>query len=403
MATRKTRVCQHCGEILFRGNPTEIEFFTCTKCRDEIKQDNGLRTLLRSVLGGNLKATHHSYDLYTCPWHTDRDPSFVVYDSVCSCRAGCEINGKEWGDVYDFTQEFYGLDFQAAAELLSGKRNAEPLPRLIAPKQKKKRQLSMLDVERLHRNIEDALAWFESRCVSRFTAYEKKLGVDYHVSHKYIFRHGKRAGEEVWNQTRHFSIPNIVFGDVYYCKLRRDDSYSLEQLDLMDQVLVEAIREDVAEELGREPTNFELMQKIFPKRYPQKAGPKNAKLVFNAERCVRRTDAGLEYLHWPYITIHEGEIKAMAVEDAGYPALSNKEDENIARLVQNCKRVIYVRDNDDAGEAYALKHRNWIPHLEIVSPPQGFKAADDVVQAGLIHDWFGKLGLEPMELRKNEG
>jgi hypothetical protein len=75
------------------------------------------------------------------------------------------------------------------------------------------------------------------------------------------------------------------------------------------------------------------------------------------------------------------------------------------------KELVIVQDNEpdkvkngkptNAGKAYAERAlaasgRQHGQGVRIVIPPDGLKAADDVVAAGAIHDWMHSLGLAPV-------
>src|SRR5690606_28166892 len=64
----------------------------------------------------------------SCPFHEDRDPSFLLYPRTASwfcygCHAG--------GDVIDFVGRLRGLDFRATLALLA--RDVAPLPANVTP------------------------------------------------------------------------------------------------------------------------------------------------------------------------------------------------------------------------------------------------------------------------------
>ncbi len=60
--------------------------------------------------GVELKRFGHVYKA-ACPFHSEKDPSFVVYPD--SNRFQC-VGCHESGDVIDFMQRFHGLDFKGA-------------------------------------------------------------------------------------------------------------------------------------------------------------------------------------------------------------------------------------------------------------------------------------------------
>lgn len=407
-------ICEFCGDVLdSRGS--KVVLFTCDDCKENIRQDNAIRDIVFHTCGDRLSRSRTKYDLYYCPFHSDNNPSFVVYDRSCRCYAGCLVHGREFGDVFDFVSEFYGItDFQETARMLSGKLS-EVVVHRDYPEVEPRKLLTMGDIERLHRNVSDALEWFEERGVSRFTAYEKHLGMTRDWPNTYTFRTGPRKGEDVLIRTTRYSIPNIALGEPMYCKLRVDDRILEAQWDAIKDGLALEVREDMAahksavtgKAVSPETISMkDVKRRLLGDRFTQLPGPKDSKATFNQDRFSRLTPKGIEYPHYEYALIHEGEIKAMVMEDCtgdphyGYPSVSNKESADIARILQNVKRKIIIADNDDAGQIYANKNLQWLGDAEIIHPPDGLKAADDAVLENVVHEWMKGYGLEPVKLER---
>lgn len=409
-------VCKSCGSIIRRGTDWQPILSYCNGCKESIKEDHPIRDVVFTMIPERLRIRRSSYDLYYCPLHDDREnPSLAVFNHHCTCYAGCTFNGKEKADVLDFVRQMYSIeDFPALLDSLRGLHmDAPPVQNIRRKIDREIPAPTMEQVNIFHRNVQDALDWFATRHVLPFTAYEKRLGMAPAYRNGYTFISGPNAGETVYHTTRRYSVPNIAFGKVRSVKLRRDDQYSQDQLTLMDPLELSDIKRDLAERetrkqkrpvMAEEITDSMLVGWIFGDRYPQLPSS-DGKAIFNVERFASLSGGDLQYIEWPYGLIHEGEFKAMAMEDCvdgiyGFPSVSNLANESVGKLLQNCKRKIYVQDNDEAGEKNAEKHRKWIPDLEVIKPPDGLKAADDVVNAGSVLEWMASIGIEPVKLNR---
>lgn len=405
-------ICEFCGEIQ-KSKGQKTHMFTCINCRENIRIDNALRDVIFHSCGDRLYRTRPRYDLYYSPFRSERSASFVVWDDRCHDYGGHLINNKEYGDVFDFVMEYYGItDFQEAARYLNGQLSVE-VPKRTYTEIEPQRLLTISDIERLHENVADALEWFENRGVSRFTAYEKKLGMVNSWPSSYTFRGGARKGQEIVFHTRRYAIPNIANGEVMYCKLRLDDALADKQWQALPESLIEEVRHDIAAHKSAisgetvspdDISDSEIRRRLLGDRFSQLPGPKDANATFNQDRFKRLTTAGVEYLPYDIGLIHEGEIKAMTMEDCtgdpeyGFPSVSSKGGSNIAELMQKVNRIYIIADSDEAGREYALKNQALLPQAQIITPPDGFKAADDVVLAGQALEWMASYGIEPVRL-----
>jgi hypothetical protein len=78
---------------------------------DILKDSINLRDVVRNELSQQPKV-RAKYDEYLCPFHTEKTPSFVVYDRIAICMGAC---GTKM-DVFAFIQGLRNLDFRQAHE-----------------------------------------------------------------------------------------------------------------------------------------------------------------------------------------------------------------------------------------------------------------------------------------------
>lgn len=90
---------------------------------DAIRRDNPLPEVVGKVVP--LKAVGKEW-LGCCPFHSDRSPSFTIFD--CGRRFYC-FGCSASGDVLDFVQRVYGVTLPEAARMLG----ADEMPRVALP------------------------------------------------------------------------------------------------------------------------------------------------------------------------------------------------------------------------------------------------------------------------------
>lgn len=100
---------------------------------DQIRRDVSLPELVERRTGAKLRKNGRELEA-CCPFHSEDTPSFTVFPSTkrpghrFQCF-GCGVGG----DVIDFIQEWDGVDFKEACEILGGKRQAPQEARRAAP------------------------------------------------------------------------------------------------------------------------------------------------------------------------------------------------------------------------------------------------------------------------------
>lgn len=389
----------------------------------EIKAQYPLRETIHRYMPERLKHRSPSYDMYLCPFHEDvLNPSFMVKDTWCGCQTdSCTMNGKLYGDIVDFLIEY--LDIRKVQKLADYLRvNLPEPPKRELPVVKAEPEHNLLTWEHVKRGTRHqmlAIPFFVGRGVKEPTIHAKWLGVYPSHAHKVLI-----DGQEYEFRTRRYTIPDIAFGQVRKIELRLDQNRALEDLRLIDQNLVAKVSSTVAQQLKRPPTDLELVEAFFGGRYTRVWGGVRKELIFNVERLVQRIThegaSGFFTPDLPYVLVHEGAFKALAMEDAcddasfGYPSISCHAAAGLAAATAAVREVIIVADNDpdktrsngtvvNPGRSYAeraLEATGRRHGVRIIQPPEGFNGADDVVRAGIVHEWMSKNKIEPIRLKK---
>jgi hypothetical protein len=149
-------------------------------------------------------------------------------------------------------------------------------------------------------------------------------------------------------------------------------------------------------------TDGNILDEVYGVKYTQVKNPRAS--IFNMQRCVR-------IAHWKFtprklghIFITEGELDALALESAGYPAVCAKVQNGIdfRRIFYDVSHVYIIADRDPDkqdrnGEWYnpgmdnARRMRSALDRrygTSIILPPEGFKDSNDVAVAGELGRWL---------------
>jgi len=382
-----------------------------------ILERNPIRTTVFNILGAYSKRTPR-YDTYKCPFHSDKNPSFIVYDGTCRCLAGCEINGRGYGNVFDFVATYFNMkNTVEAANWLEAPDNRPLRVPPPIPTPAKQTPLSWDDIRRGSQPKFQPLVleWAKDRGLRSETVKEHHLG-----------RYPSWNNRVHWSDTEtqtfqipRFTIPDVAFGYVRNIECRRDDKEAHERLHMMDEQLYDR----AAAHIGSHAEE-DLISMLFGHRYTQVPNGIKKSLVKNVRRVVRQemVDGLLSYVYpkMPYVLIHEGLLKALAVEDAPpdpdymFPSVSCRGAEGISLATHAVQNIFIIQDNDwVAGKngkegfspgkriadrtAELMSNRN---NVKILVPPIGFKAADDMIKDNMLIDWLAENGIDPIR-RKN--
>jgi hypothetical protein len=284
---------------------------------EEIKRANPLTETISRLTGQEVRVRH----AIRCPFHDDKTPSLHIYEDGHWHCFGCGAHG----DVLDFVGRFYygaqydpSVHFTEVIDRLGGL-DIKPVPDYTPPVRKPEKPrltFDMADVERWHRTMpaERADYWL------RRNLSPNAVGV---------FRLG-------WDGRR-YVIPLIYRNVVFGLKRRKAD-------DVDD---------------GHDAKY--MMAK------GSRAGLFNADVLFDSRHAV----------------ICEGEIDAMLVYQAGYAAVSSTAGAGFwkphwSKLFAASRKITVIYDNDEAGEAGALKVRRMLRRANIVKLPEGVNDVGDL-------------------------
>lgn len=359
----------------------------------EIKHKFPMRETVEQYYGDYLKKRRARYDMYLCPFHDDRQASLLVYENKCECRAGCLINGDRQADIFAFIKALFKFTtWTEVEELLDGK-EAPKIERKHQPPPERPNRLVWAHVERGLRHQDAALKYFAGRGLHESTVRGFYLGQ--YVNHPFYV--------DALNTTfmcKRYTIPDVAFGVVRNIELRRDDEDAQRTLECLPQHLREQAKGD--------PLDY-----FFGARYLRVWGGIQKSLIYNVERVMQRVQVDGTW-GWfcpdrDYVLLHEGALKALAMEELGYASISGKDAAGLAYLT-GVERLYIVQDNEpdkvrpdgsrhNAGREYALRAlalsgRRLGHDAFIITPPDGYKGADDAAKAGLAHDWMKSLGIE---------
>lgn len=371
---------------------------------DQLKQAYPLRQTIASLLG-KPKIHKSDADYYPCPFHKDHSPSFVVYEHHCKCYANCPIHGREWGDLLDFLMEYWHMNTpQEVAEKLG------QVQLVVNPVKKRalnpsRHTLKMDDVMEGYTHVEDARTYFHQRGISDAQIDTHKLGIR-------TWSHKLNRSDFVMAQR--FTLPDIAYGMVRNIDLRLDEAKALQDLKsgLVDAKIISQVCDQYKQEHGNFPSTPGLITLLFGPRYTQMLGGIQGGVIFNIEVAIQRHEDGWFLPTLPYLLIHEGKFKAMAMQSLGFPSISCKGASGLSHLF-NVRELIVVQDNEpdklrpdgssfNPGASFArhnLEATGRSSHVRIIRPPQDFKGADDVVVAGAAIDWMAQEGIHPYEIR----
>lgn len=369
-----------------------------------IKEKYPLWELVDSILGPPVQSTKQ-WARWRCPFHDDNSPSFVVYANSqrCSCEAGCKIAGRVWGDVFDFVREYYHLpNIASAVRELQGK-TLTPVFRELP--EEHERKLSWYDVKNLLLYQEEALPFYRKRGLTEQTVRDYRFG---------LYTDWPFHPEDMEKTyVKRYAMPDIAYNQVRNIELRRDDGDAIERLGSLDQQVVSRYCDAYKTRNSSFPSTEDLLDHYFGAKYLRVPGGIRRNLIFNAERALKKiTHEGVT--GWfspdmPYLLVHEGALKALVLDQAGYPSVSAKGASGLAYLY-GVKELVIIQDNEpdkkrrdgtsfNAGLEYATRaaEASGRRHgIRIIKPPDGYKGADDAVNAGVADAWLAKEGIYPV-------
>lgn len=295
------------------------------------------------------RVRRNRYDSDRCPFHEDRNPSFLIWPDWYECRA-C----GERGNVVDWVAKTKGIPEREAARLLRDGVSETPAPprrpRIVHEVAPLSPELALA----YHRSLgEGERGWYHWRGISDDTIDRFRLG--------YGVPPGRSEGR--------FTIPVYEGERLVNVRYRRDDrcpSCSSPWTSEVSKGLFECL--ECSNTFGR----IDLDDKYIG------IADHNDAVLFNAASLVGAETA----------IICEGEFDAIILAQAGYSAVTSTSGATSFRSEWAAGfvavPVVYaVFDSDAAGEKGLARVLELIPKARAVRLPRGMDVSEYVVMEGL--------------------
>jgi DNA primase len=290
------------------------------------------------VIGSYLKLEKAGINFKArCPFHREKTPSFFVSPSRDSFYCfGC---GKK-GDIFNFVQEFEGVDFRGSLKILAdraGVKLEKIDPKLIDQK------------ERLYELLERCTSFYQKKLKENKEAslYLEKRGLDQKTIDNFRLGFAPDAWQEMLNELRSCGYSEKEISDTGMSKTKEDDRsrvYDRFRSRIMFPVM------DPSERV------IAFSGRIFP---PDGTGAKylnspETKLFKKSEILFGYDKAKLDIRKSDFAILVEGNVDVLMAHFAGYrntvaplgTALTREQVEKLSKLT---KKLVIAFDSDSAG------------------------------------------------------
>lgn len=330
---------------------------------------------------------------FLCPLHDDHNKSLGVKKDGSGWYCFAEQRG---GDVVDFVAALHKVGISEAIRLLE---NDTPTPvierTLVMPKAPA--HLDFEAVQRCAVRYEQSLSYMATRAVGTHTVRQALVGAD-------TRQHS--VPDLDWSVTTPYvALPNVFMNEVRAVKLRRNEQRVDDLMAMVDQTIIRKVNE----RLGA-PSQAKVRDYLFGSRFRAWSGSKDGK-VYGADilACWDKEIGAVKPKRLSYVLIVEGEICALSLRDAGFPAVAIKYNSsvNFLRLFENVFTPWIIADNDDdkqtAGKTFNPGRDNAMKiwralgqRGRVIFPPAPFNDSNDVVVAGEAQRWLEEYGIGRM-------
>jgi DNA primase len=289
---------------------------------------------LRIVIPSTPKRKHYSrYDVDLCPFHSERNPSFLIYQDGYKC-----LSCGEQGDIVSWTCHSEQIDKEEAIRRLrEGISSFSPFERKVEkPKRIEAEELNQSLGLKYHLDMRDEREWYRWRGLKDKTIDKFQLG----YGHPY--GHGR------------FTIPVYENGKLVNIRYRRDDRCPLCRSPNTEEIDNVFLCVDCAHEWT--PSD----------KFGKYIGVKNHNepRLFNCENYpVSRR-----------IFITEGELDTVRLWQEGYTSVSSTGGcksflPSWSLYFLSYKKVYLVYDSDDAGKEAIERVLAVVPKARVVKLP----------------------------------
>lgn len=283
--------------------------------------------------GSNFKAK--------CPFHNEKTPSFFVSPARGSYRCfGCGAGG----DIFTFVEEFEGLDFRGALEILAARagitlRREDPA--------KRDERARLLDI------TEEAAKFFESslRSNSKVKEYISKRGIKPKTAEVWRLGYAPEGSGEIINHLSKKNFTKKEMEQAGIIKVEDSKTYSR----FRDRIIF-----PIADTSGRV---IGFSGRIFSEntKAPKYLNSPDTALFDKSDVLYGLDKAKEQIRKKGYSILVEGQIDLVLSHQAGFEntiALSGTalSDKQIERLWRLGKTIVIAFDSDRAGMAAASKN-----------------------------------------------
>ncbi len=327
-----------------------------------------------SQLGIKFGKSYGRWIRCRCPFHGSADDDFYVdkeYKRYKCHSPKCEASAGM--DGIGLIMKLLNKSFQEAVDFITGNTSEAYTPikveKIVVSDEAKVRWLKTVSLI-ARNNVAQAIDYWSKRGLSERTILDFKLGawmakeVNSEDPEHCRLRHQKQF------------IPWTTAGNIVSACARRDDFWCRRFIEENPEVKMRAIGKDE-------------LKSLFGPKFTTIGGA-NKSRVFNNRRVIDVKDGVWTNIERDIIFAAEGVGDVMAIEDAGFPAVGGKGSPNFGKAIAGCKRLIIIRDNDEAGLVYANEMTAMAEQVgvrsEIWTPEE--KDPLDMLKSGKLKGWI---------------
>lgn len=373
----------------------------------EIKERLDMRELIENVRG-SPDDSFSDCDLYCCDFHHEYNASMAVYHDHIFCHACHHVC-----DIYDWLMDVQGLSFVdskiyiknflkiADNEGGSPKLNGRVYEKTNRPK-KERQVIPLSDVAKYEK-----LGYLVEPYLTHRRLETPILTANHVGGTIWSRRYKMRNGQQIELNHNRVAIPHKLGDQVYSMNFRRDEFSTQNALMMASGGLFDEVREDLAiqrEKRLDQVSDERVMRALFGPKYQKPEGTMDS--VFGIDQIMRRDETGhLVFPRTPYALLMEGEMNALAAQQAGYIALAVKASKNLdlQHTFHNVMIKYIIVDNDpdkelrngeifNAGEDNAWRLYEALGSerdtTRLVHLPDGIKDLNELAQKSRIDEFL---------------
>lgn len=370
-----------------------------------VKSQNPIEYVVQDALGAPDKESGNRL-WWKCPFHHEDTPSFCVdiNKQTFTCYGAC----NDGGDVFNFVQwHYFGRmdkgrpDFsdendvqRKAYEFLSGqslsdekKKKREEYQRQRTQKAKKEKKAQVVEYQRVldwHQHRDTTVDYFVNvRHLPEAFVDTQLLGT--YTASPWFYKYAD--GTREYFEARRYTIPYLYGKWPRIAQTRLDDVYCRGAIALMNQNIIDKIKEDYFRKKGVEPTIDDLVSLMFGPKYKREG---QGAYIFNVNRMLALNNGEIvmengfpRTRRLDFVLVNEAEISAMTAEAAGRISIAAQYRSSVpwSQLFRNVTVPIIVADNDGGtgmSKAAQLAEAIGNPRVRIITPPDPYKDINEM-------------------------